>query len=67
MRDFYDVYIILTMYDNIIDKELLNQAIHTVAVNGNTTDIINDSRMILMEISRSEELKKTMEWVSEKI
>lgn len=64
MRDFYDVYIILTMYRDLVDFELLKKALFEVCENRNTLELLNDRKRILFEIETNVELQK--QWTAYK-
>lgn len=57
MRDYYDVYIIMTMYKDLVSNDLLNDAIIKVSENRDTTHILKDKTTILKEIANSVQMK----------
>ena len=61
MRDYYDVYIIMTMYKDLINNNLLNDAIIKVFENRDTTHILKDKTTILKEIENSVQMQHRWE------
>lgn len=57
MRDYYDVYIIMTMYKDLVNNDLLNDAIIKVSENRDTTHILKDKTTILKEIANSVQMQ----------
>lgn len=58
MRDFYDVYIIMTMYKELIDMKLLSDAINRVCKNRGTSPILTEKTEIIKEIESSIQMQK---------
>ncbi len=58
MRDFYDIYIILTMYRDLINFELLEVALKEVCENRGSLDVLADKKVILPEIIANTNLQK---------
>lgn len=58
MRDFYDIYIIMTMYKDLIDMKLLNDAINKVCINRGTSHILTEKTEIIKEIESSIQMQK---------
>lgn len=61
MRDYYDVYIIMTMYKDLVNNNLLNDAITKVFENRDTTHILKDRTIILKEIENSVQMQHRWE------
>lgn len=61
MRDYYDVYIIMTMYKDLVNNNLLNDAIIKVFENRDTTHILKDKTTILKEIENSVQMQHRWE------
>ncbi len=61
MRDFYDVYIIMTMYKELIDDNLLNSAITKVCENRGTSQIFKNKETIIQKVAESNQMKKLWE------
>ncbi len=61
MRDYYDVYIIMTMYKDLVNNNLLNDAIIKVFGNRDTTHILKDKTTILKEIENSDRMQHRWE------
>lgn len=61
MRDYYDVYIIMTMYKDLVNNNLLNDAITKVFENRDTTHILKDRTIILKEIANSVQMQHRWE------
>lgn len=57
MRDYYDVYIIMTMYKDLVNDDLLNDAIIKVSENRDTTHVLKDKTTILKEIANSVQMQ----------
>lgn len=58
MRDFYDVYIILTMYQDLVSMDLLQQALHEVSEKRGSLEILLDKTSIVDDIKKSRNLCK---------
>lgn len=58
MRDFYDVYIVMTVYKDLVNKELLDDAINKVCIHRGTSHIIADKAAILREIENNSQMQK---------
>lgn len=61
MRDYYDVYIIMTMYKDLVNDDLLNDAIIKVSENRDTTHVLKDKTTILKEIANSVQMQHRWE------
>lgn len=61
MRDFYDVYIIMTVYNNLINKDLLAEAINGVCEHRGTSHILKEKEIILREIESNKQMQKLWE------
>lgn len=61
MRDYYDVYIIMTMYKDLVNYDLLNDAIIKVSENRDTTHVLKDKTTILKEIANSVQMQHRWE------
>lgn len=61
MRDFYDVYIILTLYKELIDFSVLKKAMYEVGENRGTRYLMPDMDIILGEIEHNNEMIKLWE------
>lgn len=61
MRDYYDVYIIMTMYKDLVNNDLLNDAIIKVSENRDTTYVLKDKTTILKEIANSVQMQHRWE------
>ncbi len=61
MRDFYDVYTLFSMYSDTINIELLKKSLQNVAEKRNTMNLINSANIIIQDIEKSSELKKS--WI----
>jgi len=58
MRDFYDVYIMLTMYKELVSFDLFQQALYEVAGKRGSLAILLDKHNIIDDIKESEVLYK---------
>lgn len=58
MRDFYDVYIMLTMYQELVDFELFQKALYEVAEKRGSLEILFDKENIIADIKISQSLRK---------
>lgn len=58
MRDFYDVYIIMTIYKDLVNKDLLDDAINKVCIHRGTSHILADKAAILQEIENNSQMQK---------
>lgn len=61
MRDYYDVYIIMTMYKDLVNNDLLNDAIIKVSENRDTIYVLKDKTTILKEIANSVQMQHRWE------
>lgn len=61
MRDFYDVYIILTLYKELIDFSVLKRALYKVGENRGTLHLISDKDIIFEEIEHNNGMIKLWE------
>lgn len=61
MRDYYDVYIIMTMYKDLVNDDLLNDAIIKVSENRDTTHVLKDKTTILKEIANNVQMQHRWE------
>jgi predicted nucleotidyltransferase component of viral defense system len=52
MRDFYDIFILLKMHSDSLDKELLAKALASTAENRGTSGSFADGRVIIDEVSK---------------
>ena len=52
MRDFYDIFILLRMHSDSLDKVLLAKALVSTAENRGTSGGLLDGRVIIDEVSR---------------
>jgi len=57
-RDFYDIYIILNKYENLIDKELFFKALFATAKKRNSHELLNKKDVILDRILADSEMQK---------
>ena len=58
MRDFYDIYILLLMHSNSINKELLSQAVLATAKSRGTDHLIMDGQAVLNEVAADKTLQR---------
>lgn len=56
MRDYYDIYILLNVYGDQLDRALLANALNETAEHRGTTHVLLDGKEILLEIFQSSEL-----------
>ena len=61
MRDYYDVYIIMTMYKDLVNDDLLNDAIIKVSENRDTTHVLKDKTTIFKEIANNVQMQHRWE------
>lgn len=58
MRDFYDVYIMLTIYQELVDFELFQKALYEVAEKRGSLEMLFDKENIIADIKISQKLRK---------
>lgn len=57
-RDFYDIYIILNKFENLIDQELFFKALFATAKKRNSHELLNQKDVILDRIITDSEMQK---------
>lgn len=58
MRDFYDIYELLKIYGENLDRRILYNALHTTADKRGTTDRLSDAEAVFDDVENSEDMKK---------
>ena len=58
MRDFYDIYILLLMYSDSIEKELLSHAVLSTSQSRGTDHLLRDGQAVLNEVAADETMQK---------
>lgn len=58
LRDFYDLYILNSLYTDSIDRITLKQALHATAEKRGSQHLMPDSNLILHEIRSSSEMER---------
>ena len=66
MRDFYDIYILASLYDSRINKVVLNEAFINTCEKRNTKYVISDNNQILKNIENDDGLKSLWKKYQEK-
>lgn len=66
MRDFYDIYILVSLYNSRINKNVLNEAFINTCEKRNTKYVISDNNQILKNIENDDGLKSLWKKYQEK-
>jgi len=57
-RDFYDIYIILNKYENMVDKELFLKALFATSKKRNSQEVLDIKEIILDRILTDSEMQR---------
>lgn len=57
MRDFYDIYVLFSMYENTINVDVLKEAFYTTCKKRNSINLIKNSNLLINTISNSDVLE----------
>lgn len=57
MRDFYDIYVLFSMYENTINVDVLKEAFYTTCKKRNSINLIKNSNLLVNTISNSDVLE----------
>lgn len=57
MRDFYDIYVLFSMYENTINVEVLKEAFYATCKKRNSINLIKNSNLLINTISNSDVLE----------
>ena len=58
MRDFYDIYILHKLYSNMLDGQVLGEALQATAKKRGTEQYLNDAEDILDEVQNDPNMQK---------
>ncbi len=51
MRDFYDIYVLFSMYENTINVDVLKEAFYATCKKRNSINLIKNSNLLINTIS----------------
>ena len=57
MRDFYDIYVLFSMYENTINVDVLKEAFYATCKKRNSINLIKNSNLLINTISNSDVLE----------
>ena len=57
MRDFYDIYVLFSMYENTINVDVLKEAFYATCKKRNSINLIKNSKLLINTISNSDVLE----------
>lgn len=57
MRDFYDIYVLFSMYENTINVDVLKEAFYATCKKRNSINLIKNSNLLINNISNSDVLE----------
>lgn len=57
MRDFYDIYVLFSMYENTINVDVLKEAFYATCKKRNSINLIKNSNILINTISNSDVLE----------